>query len=130
MLAKFRERIPLRRICEPHEVAAVIAFLASDDANFMTGANVAVDGGVSASNNPPPLASWDRYSFLRRDPGNSMSRLPFSCSSRRRTTLVEQRRPMTRKQHLHETANVHRREIPNGHRLRARDNFEDELLDD
>jgi meso-butanediol dehydrogenase/(S,S)-butanediol dehydrogenase/diacetyl reductase len=54
LLAKFAERIPLGRVCEPHEVAAVIAFLASDDASFMTGANVTVDGGVSASNGQPP----------------------------------------------------------------------------
>ncbi|MTV18955.1 MULTISPECIES: SDR family oxidoreductase [Bradyrhizobium] len=54
LLAKFAERIPLGRVCEPREVAAVIAFLASEDASFMTGANVAVDGGVSASNGQPP----------------------------------------------------------------------------
>jgi meso-butanediol dehydrogenase/(S,S)-butanediol dehydrogenase/diacetyl reductase len=54
LLAKFAERIPLGRVREPREVAAVIAFLASDDASFMTGANVAVDGGVSASNGQPP----------------------------------------------------------------------------
>ncbi|GAB2560846.1 SDR family oxidoreductase [Dyella jejuensis] len=53
LVAKFEERIPLGRVCEPEEVAAVVAFLASDDASFMTGANVAVDGGVSASNGQP-----------------------------------------------------------------------------
>jgi NAD(P)-dependent dehydrogenase (short-subunit alcohol dehydrogenase family) len=35
--AKFAERIPLGRVCEPEEVATVIAFLASEDASFMTG---------------------------------------------------------------------------------------------
>jgi meso-butanediol dehydrogenase/(S,S)-butanediol dehydrogenase/diacetyl reductase len=54
LLARLAERIPLGRVCEPNEIAAVIAFLASEDASFMTGANVAVDGGVSASNGQPP----------------------------------------------------------------------------
>ncbi len=53
LVAKFKERIPLGRVCEPDEIAAVIAFLASDDASFVTGANIAVDGGVSASNGQP-----------------------------------------------------------------------------
>lgn len=52
-LAKFAERIPLGRPCEPEEVAAVIAFLASHDASFVTGSNIFVDGGVSASNGQP-----------------------------------------------------------------------------
>lgn len=55
LLAKFAERIPLGRVCEPQEVAAVIAFLASEDASFITGANIAVDGGVSASNGQPQM---------------------------------------------------------------------------
>ncbi|TCQ10481.1 meso-butanediol dehydrogenase/(S,S)-butanediol dehydrogenase/diacetyl reductase [Rhizobium sp. PP-F2F-G36] len=54
LLQTFYERIPLGRVCEPEEVAAVIAFLASPDASFITGANIAVDGGLSASNGQPP----------------------------------------------------------------------------
>jgi meso-butanediol dehydrogenase / (S,S)-butanediol dehydrogenase / diacetyl reductase len=54
LLDKFRERIPLGRVCEPQEVAAVIAFLASADASFVSGAILPVDGGLSASNGQPP----------------------------------------------------------------------------
>lgn len=39
----------LKRFGEPEEVASLIAFLASDDASYMTGAEVSVDGGVAAS---------------------------------------------------------------------------------
>jgi NAD(P)-dependent dehydrogenase (short-subunit alcohol dehydrogenase family) len=38
---------PLLRIAEPWEQAAVAAFLASDDSSFMTGSEVAVDGGLA-----------------------------------------------------------------------------------
>jgi len=40
--------IPMRRLAEPEEVARVVAFLASDDASYMTGAIVTVDAGYSA----------------------------------------------------------------------------------
>jgi meso-butanediol dehydrogenase/(S,S)-butanediol dehydrogenase/diacetyl reductase len=55
LLKKFDDRIALGRPCEPREVAAAIAFLASDDASFITGVNLPVDGGVTASNGQPRM---------------------------------------------------------------------------
>ncbi|MCR0984722.1 SDR family NAD(P)-dependent oxidoreductase [Roseomonas populi] len=56
LLAKFRERTPLGRPADPADVADVIAFLASHDARYVTGVNLPVDGGLSASNGQPPQA--------------------------------------------------------------------------
>ena len=55
LIGKFMERIPLGRAAEPDDIAAVIAFLASDDARFVTGVNLPVDGGLSASNGQPAV---------------------------------------------------------------------------
>ena len=38
-------QIPLRRYCVPEEVAASVAFLASDDASFITGVTLDINGG-------------------------------------------------------------------------------------
>lgn len=56
LMDKFMERIPLKRAGQPEDIADVIAFLASDDARFVTGVNLPVDGGLSASNGQPPQA--------------------------------------------------------------------------
>ena len=39
--------IPLGRMCEPEEIARVAGFLASDGASFITGQNIAVNGGMA-----------------------------------------------------------------------------------
>ncbi|HEX3958406.1 MAG TPA: SDR family oxidoreductase [Trebonia sp.] len=44
----FDAMIPLARHARPEEIARSMLFLASDDSSFMTGATLAVDGGMSS----------------------------------------------------------------------------------
>jgi L-rhamnose 1-dehydrogenase len=46
--SKHRSRIPLDRPAEPREIAAVVRFLLSDEASYMSGSVVVVDGGLTA----------------------------------------------------------------------------------
>jgi NAD(P)-dependent dehydrogenase (short-subunit alcohol dehydrogenase family) len=46
--ADFEAVNPVGRYSEPHEIARVVAFLASDDASFITGAQIRIDGGSGA----------------------------------------------------------------------------------
>lgn len=48
MLAQVNLKIPLRRHAQPEEIAALFAFLASDDAQYMTGQVYTCDGGETA----------------------------------------------------------------------------------
>jgi NAD(P)-dependent dehydrogenase (short-subunit alcohol dehydrogenase family) len=47
--AEFRARIPMERYGTVEEIAAVVAFLASDGAGYITGQNLRVDGGITRS---------------------------------------------------------------------------------
>ena len=43
---------PLRRIASPSEIASAILYVASDEARFMTGAALQIDGGTTAGHPP------------------------------------------------------------------------------
>ncbi|WOH38162.1 SDR family oxidoreductase [Thalassotalea fonticola] len=46
-LDAFIERQPMGRLGQPSEIAAIASLLASDDASFMSGENIIIDGGMS-----------------------------------------------------------------------------------
>lgn len=47
--AAMQERIPLKRFGQPEEIAKLVAFLASNDAAFITGAEYNIDGGINVN---------------------------------------------------------------------------------
>jgi NAD(P)-dependent dehydrogenase (short-subunit alcohol dehydrogenase family) len=73
---RFANRIPLRRVGEPADVAAVVAFLASDDSRHVTGAGWLIDGGQT-------LQSWANAPGSEHFPRASDGELPTTSTERR-----------------------------------------------
>ena len=47
MVKNIVNQVPMKRIGKPEEIAGAVAFLASQDASFITGAEITVDGGLA-----------------------------------------------------------------------------------
>ncbi len=55
MIERFNQRRALAGFSTPADVAGAVSFLASDDARFITGTILPVDGGITAGSGQPPL---------------------------------------------------------------------------
>src|SRR5258708_5715040 len=86
--ARYLSRVPMRRFGHPSEVAAAIAFLASNAAAFITGQTLFVDGGAIRASIRGLLKSADLRSecfetaeqFLQRKPSDTLSCLILDVS--------------------------------------------------
>ncbi len=58
--ARILSRTPLGRIGEPSEIASIAAFLASDDASYITGQTIYADGGRLSLNGTVPVKGGDK----------------------------------------------------------------------
>lgn len=45
MVPRLKEIVPLKRVGEPGEIAALVSYLAGPESGYMTGASLTIDGG-------------------------------------------------------------------------------------
>ncbi len=62
MLEQIVDAIPMGRLAQPEEIAGLVAYLASEEAGYITGANISINGGLHMD------VSWPRArrSSIRR----------------------------------------------------------------
>jgi len=63
------QTVPLGRIGQPEEISAAVAFLASDDARYITGQTIVVDGGLLSQQRSPQVDIFglDQYPSVPRE---------------------------------------------------------------
>ena len=71
-LAFFEDQYPIRRVGKPEDIAAAVAFLCSEEAGFITGHALVVDGGLTAQLQENLAVRQARY--IQRNPN---TRLPY-----------------------------------------------------
>ena len=67
MDARTSATVPLGRPGTPEEVAAAVAFAVSDDASYINGSKIVVDGGVLSQQRPPQIESFPPERFPTLD---------------------------------------------------------------
>ena len=58
LLEHWESLVPLGRAGQPDEMANIVAFLASDESSYITGAAIAADGGMTAKTGQPDITRW------------------------------------------------------------------------
>jgi 3-oxoacyl-[acyl-carrier protein] reductase len=76
---EYLKRVPLGRFAETSEIASTVAFLASDEASYITGETVIIDGGLTLGIHLPlpdePLPGSARETSPRREEGGAKRRV-------------------------------------------------------
>ena len=78
------ERVPMKRLAEPGEIADAVLYLASDKASYITGQTLVVDGGwtVQGINHVPDWLDADLSEAMSADEGVAAMRNCSSCDHR------------------------------------------------